>query len=117
MNPEMAIYDTLSKLPDNGEFWTSMELKNRYSRQMFVRSFEESHKEHYADKKAKRRADKKWFRDEKAKGGLGENWSDGFAKWMELHRGECEEFAAGFASEVERIIRRVEAMAKRADSE
>lgn len=117
MNPEMAIYDTLSKLPDNGEFWTSMESENHYSRQMFVRSFEESHKEHYADKKARRRADKKWFRDEKARGGLGENWSDGFAKWRELHQSECEVFAAGFASEVERIIRRVEAMAKRADSE
>lgn len=117
MNPEMAIYNALSKLPDNGAFWISMESKYRYTRQMFIRSFEESHREHYADKKTRRRADKKWFRDEKAKGGLGENWSDGFSKWKELHQNECEEFVDGFTSEVERIIRRAEAMAKRADIE
>lgn len=117
MNPEMAIYDALSKLPDNGTFWISMESKYCYTRQMFIRSFEESHREQYVDKKARRRADKKWFRDEKAKGGLGENWSDGFSKWKESHQNECKEFVDSFTSEVERIIRRVEAMAKRADIE
>ena len=80
-NPEMAIYDALSTLPDDGEFWTSMESAYRYSRQMFIRSYEESHEDHYEDKKKKRRADKEWFRAEKARGGLGENGTDGFNQW------------------------------------
>ena len=116
-NPEMAIYDALSTLPDDGEFWTSMESAYRYSRQMFIRSYEESHEDHYEDKKKKRRADKEWFRAEKARGGLGENGTDGFNQWKAQHQDECERFADDFLSRVERIIRRVEAMAKRADSE
>lgn len=116
-NPEMAIYDALSTLPDDGEFWTSMESAYRYSRQMFIRSYEESHEDHYEDKKKKRRADKEWFRAEKARGGLGENGTDGFNQWKAQHQDECERFADDFLSRVERIIRRVEAMAKRAESE
>lgn len=116
-NPEMAIYDALSTLPDDGEFWTSMESAYRYSRQMFIRSYEESHEDHYEDKKKKRRADKEWFRTEKARGGLGENGTDGFNQWKAQHQDECERFADDFLSRVERIIRRVEAMAKRSDNE
>lgn len=116
-NPEMAIYDVLSTLPDNGEFWSSMESAYRYSRQMFIRSYEESHEPHYSDKKKKRRADKSWFRAEKARGGLGENGTDGFNQWKSQHQDECERFADDFLSRVERIIRRTEAMAKRPDNQ
>lgn len=115
-NPEMAIYDALSKLPDNGEFWASRESACHYSRQMFIRSYEESHRDCNADKKKKRRADKEWFRAEKAEGGFGENGADGFNQWKSQHQDECESFAKDFLSRVDRIIRRTEAMSKRADN-
>ena len=112
MNPEMAIYDTLSQLPDNGRFWTAMEVERHYSRQMFIRSYEESHIRNCPDGKAKRRADKSWFRAEKAKGGLGENGVEGFKEWRALHQDECDAFIKKFSSSVERIIRRSGALSK-----
>ena len=115
-NPEMAIYDALAELPDNGPFWTVMESKHCYSRQMFIRSYEEAHEERYSDNKAKRRADKSWFRDEKGKGGLGENWCEGFVQWRKLNEDECEDFSENFSSKVDRVIRRIEGMTKLADN-
>ncbi len=116
MNPEMAIYETLSQLPDNGQFWTAMEAEHHYSRQMFIRSYEESHAGSYSDNKAKRKADKSWFRSEKAKGGLGKNGVEGFKEWKTLHRDECDAFTKQFLSCVERIIRRTEAMSRLSDA-
>ena len=66
--------------------------------------------------KKKRRADKEWFRAEKAEGGFGENGADGFNQWKSQHQDECESFAKDFLSRVDRIIRRTEAMSKRADN-
>ena len=111
-NPETAIYDTLAELPDNGEFWTSMELGFHYSRQMFIRSYEESHGAYFPDDKAKRRADKSWFKSEKSRGGLGENGKEAFRQWKSMNQEECDRFVSAFSDKVDRTIRRVEAMVK-----
>lgn len=119
-NPERAIYDDLMALPDDGSFWGEMEKKNRYTQQMFMRSFEESHTDHRPfedlNKDARKKArveDKAWFKKEKGRGGWGANGTDFINQWKELHAVEVASFVEDFSTKVDRVIRRVSAMAKR----
>lgn len=119
-NPERALYEDLIALPDDGPFWEEIEKKRGYSQQMFQRSFEESHTDHRPfanlDKDARKKArveDKAWFRKEKGRGGWGENGTDFINQWKELHAVEVSSFVEDFDAKVDRVIRRVSAMAKR----
>lgn len=119
-NPERALYDDLMALDDDGPFWEEMEKEHGYTQQMFQRSFEESHTDHrpFADlgKDARKKArveDKAWFKKEKGRGGWGENGTDFINQWKELHVSEVASFVEDFDTKVDRVIRRVSAMAKR----
>lgn len=122
-NPERAIYDDLMALPDDGSFWTGIERKHGYSQQMFQRSFEECHavsgplEDLQGDARKKARTeDKAWFKKEKGQGGWGENGADFISKWKELHAVEVATFVEDFDAKVDRVIRRVSAMAKRSQA-
>lgn len=112
-NPERAIYDDLAGLPDDGDFWNSMESKHSYSRQMFVRSFEDAHDSSCTGRKKLRVMDKAWFKKEKGTGYWGSNGSDVFTQWKSMNSVGCTAFVEGFEGKVDRIIRRVSAMAKK----
>lgn len=116
-NPETAIYDALASLPDDGPFWKSMEREHSYTKQMFVRSFEDAHDQLTAGSKNRRVMDKSWFNNEKGTGFWGTNGSDAFNQWKSMNLAACEAFSEDFESKVDRIIRRVSAMSKRATTE
>lgn len=111
-NPERAIYDDLAALPDDGDFWKSMESKHFYSRQMFVRSFEHAHDPSCVGSKKPRVMDKAWFKKEKKTGYWGSNGTDAFAQWKSMNSVDCTAFVEDFEGKVDRILRRVLAMAK-----
>lgn len=116
-NPERAIFEDLLALDDDGIFWTMSEAKNGYSRQMFERSFEECHggiAPSAADRKRKQRlADKAWLKKEKAAKHWGENGVDVISQWKQLHESDLLDFSVRFEAQVDRVIRRVQAMARR----
>lgn len=112
-NPERAIFDDLVRLPDDDSFWESMESKYSYSKQMFVRSFEDAHDSSVVGNKSARLMDKSWFRIERGKGFWGTNGSDVFAQWRSMNSDVCDSFSDDFESRIDRIIRRASAMAKR----
>ena len=112
-NPERAIYDALCSLEDDGDFWTSMEERHGYTRQMFERSFEEAHAPVAGHDKSGRKADKSWFNSEKAKGVWGDNGVDAFRQWRSMNEEACQQFVEVISERIDKVIRRVEGMAKR----
>ena len=115
-NPERAIYDALASLPDDDPFWESMESKHSYSKQMFVRSFEDAHDSLVVGNKKQRIKDKAWFRDEKGKGFWGVNGADVFVQWKLMNSVACTVFTDDFEEKVDRVSRRILAMSKWAET-
>lgn len=122
-NPERALYEDLMAVPDDGPFWDEMEKKHGYTQQMLQRSFEESHTDHRPfmemAKDARRKArveDKAWFKKEKGDGCWGENGADFINQWKKMHAAEVVSFVESFDAKVDRVIRRVSAMAKRSQA-
>lgn len=103
-SPEQSIYDLLSNLSDEDDFWIN---GRQYTKQVMLSRFADSKREFERNGGDKERKHcKQWFRREKAEGLWGENGSSVAALWIKKYEPEIQDFN-------EKLERRVDAIIKR----